>query len=92
METIMDELIGTINHFPWTRQVKGWHICDGTTMQINTNQALFSLLGNRFGGDGRSTFALPDLRKKDEHGAPTPYEDTDIVPYICIEGYYPSWD
>ena len=88
----MDELMGTINHFPWTRPVKGWHICDGAIMQINTNQALFSLIGNRFGGDGRSTFALPDLRKKDEHGAPIPFNEMDIVPYICIEGYYPSWD
>jgi len=41
---------------------KGWAQCDGVTMPINQNQALFSLLGTQFGGDGRTTFALPDLR------------------------------
>jgi microcystin-dependent protein len=41
---------------------KGWALCDGQLMPINQNQALFSLLGTTFGGDGRSNFALPDLR------------------------------
>jgi microcystin-dependent protein len=41
---------------------KGWHLCDGSLLPIAQNQALFSLLGNRFGGDGRVTFGLPDLR------------------------------
>jgi microcystin-dependent protein len=39
-----------------------WAQCDGQVIAINTNQALFSLLGSAYGGDGRSTFALPDLR------------------------------
>jgi microcystin-dependent protein len=41
---------------------KGWAFCSGTTMQIAQNQALFALLGTTFGGDGRTTFNLPDLR------------------------------
>jgi microcystin-dependent protein len=41
---------------------KGWAMCNGQLMQINQNQALFSLLGTTFGGDGRTTFALPNLR------------------------------
>lgn len=41
---------------------KGWAQCDGKLLQINTNQALFSLLGTMYGGDGRTTFGLPDLR------------------------------
>lgn len=41
---------------------KGWATCDGQLLPINQNQALFSLLGTTFGGDGRTTFALPDLR------------------------------
>lgn len=41
---------------------KGWALCDGQLMPINQNQALFSLLGTTFGGDGRVNFALPDLR------------------------------
>ena len=41
---------------------KGWATCDGQLLPINQNQALFSLLGTTFGGDGRQTFGLPDLR------------------------------
>jgi microcystin-dependent protein len=41
---------------------RGWAPCDGRLLAIQQNQALFSLLGTTYGGDGRSTFALPDLR------------------------------
>src|SRR3954462_10710630 len=41
---------------------KGWATCDGQLLPINQNQALFSLLGTTFGGDGRVNFALPDSR------------------------------
>jgi microcystin-dependent protein len=41
---------------------RGWAFCDGQLLPINQNQALFSLLGTIYGGDGRTTFALPDLR------------------------------
>jgi microcystin-dependent protein len=41
---------------------KGWALCNGQYMPINQNQALFSLLGTTFGGDGRVNFALPDFR------------------------------
>ena len=41
---------------------KGWATCDGQLLPINQNQALFSLLGTTYGGDGRVSFALPDLR------------------------------
>src|SRR5687768_15081096 len=41
---------------------KGWAQCNGQLMPINQNQALFSLLGTMYGGDGRVNFALPDLR------------------------------
>jgi len=41
---------------------KGWALCDGQLLPINQNQALFSLLGTTFGGDGRVNFALPDQR------------------------------
>lgn len=43
---------------------KGWALCDGQLMPINQNQALFSLLGTTFGGDGRVNFGLPDLRTR----------------------------
>src|SRR5258706_3041654 len=41
---------------------KGWALCDGQLMPISQNTALFSLLGTTYGGDGKSTFALPDLQ------------------------------
>lgn len=43
---------------------KGWATCDGQLLPINQNQALFSLLGTTFGGDGRVNFALPDCRTR----------------------------
>jgi microcystin-dependent protein len=43
---------------------KGWALCNGQLLPINQNQALFSLLGTTFGGDGRVNFGLPDLRSR----------------------------
>jgi microcystin-dependent protein len=43
---------------------KGWALCNGQLLPINQNQALFSLLGTTYGGDGRVNFALPDLRAR----------------------------
>lgn len=41
---------------------RGWALCDGQILPINQNQSLYSLLGTTYGGDGRASFALPDLR------------------------------
>jgi microcystin-dependent protein len=41
---------------------RGWAFCDGQILPINQNQSLYALLGTTYGGDGRTTFALPDLR------------------------------
>lgn len=46
----------------WGFANRGWAMCDGQLLPISSNSALFSLLGTTFGGDGRTTFALPDLR------------------------------
>jgi microcystin-dependent protein len=43
---------------------KGWALCNGQTLPINQNQALFSLLGTNYGGNGQTTFALPNLQGK----------------------------
>lgn len=42
----------------------GWHICDGSLLPISANQALFNLIKTTYGGDGQSTFAVPDLRSR----------------------------
>lgn len=58
-----DWFVGEIRDFSFNRVVpSGWLPCDGRTLPINQNAALFSLLGTTYGGDGRVTFALPDLR------------------------------
>ncbi|XID90252.1 phage tail protein [Paenibacillaceae bacterium WGS1546] len=57
-----EPFIGEIRLFSFGIIPKGWAPCNGQIMQVNTNQALFTVLGNRFGGDGKDTFALPDLR------------------------------
>ncbi len=58
----MDPFIGQIQPVGFNFAPRGWALCAGQLMSINANSALFSLLGTAFGGDGRSTFALPDLR------------------------------
>lgn len=57
----------------------GWHVCDGSLLQITEHSTLFSLLGNRYGGDGRTTFALPKLKSPDN-----------VSHYIiALKGVYP---
>jgi microcystin-dependent protein len=57
-----DQFLGEIRIFPFNFAPKGWAFCDGQLMPISQMTALFSLLGTQFGGDGKSTFALPDLQ------------------------------
>jgi microcystin-dependent protein len=54
--------LGEIRAFPFNFPPKGWAFCDGQLMPISQYTALFSLLGTQFGGDGKSTFALPNLQ------------------------------
>ena len=56
-----DPFVAEIRIFPFTFAPKGWAWCDGQLMPLSQNTALFSLLGTTYGGDGKSTFALPDL-------------------------------
>lgn len=54
--------LGEIRLLPYEWPPKGWALCQGQTLAISTNQALFSLLGTTYGGNGTTTFQLPDLR------------------------------
>ncbi len=54
--------IGEIRMFGGNFAPQGWAFCDGATMAISENDALFALIGTTYGGDGQSTFNLPDLR------------------------------
>ncbi len=57
-----DPFIGEITMFAGNFAPRGWAFCDGQILPISQNTALFSLLGTTYGGDGRTTFNLPDLR------------------------------
>ena len=57
-----DPFVAEIRIFPFTFPPKGWAFCNGQLMPISQNTALFALLGTFYGGDGKSTFALPGLQ------------------------------
>ena len=79
----MDALLCSIMLFGGNFAPSGWLFCDGSLLQINTHTAVFSLLGTTYGGDGKTTFALPNLTQKTVTGQ--------VVRYIiCVEGIYPS--
>lgn len=61
--TVSDEgMIGEVRLFAGNFAPRGWAFCEGQLLPIASNQALFSILGTTYGGDGRTTFSLPDLR------------------------------
>lgn len=57
-----DQFVAEIRIFPFNFPPTGWAFCDGQLMPISQNTALFALLGTTYGGDGKSTFALPNLQ------------------------------
>lgn len=59
-----EPFIGEIKLFAGTFAPRNWAFCDGQILPISQNQSLFSILGTIYGGDGRSTFGLPDLRSR----------------------------
>jgi microcystin-dependent protein len=76
----MEPFLGQIQLFPYTFAPQGWAPCDGQLFSIAQYTALFSLLGTNFGGDGRTTFALPKLAGP----AKT------VGYYIALQGIFPS--
>jgi len=64
----VDPLLGEIMPISFNFAPRGWALCDGALLAIASNTALFSLLGTSFGGDGRTSFALPDLRGRSMRG------------------------
>ena len=62
VQNIDDPFIGEVRMFAGNFAPRGWQFCDGQLLSIASNTALFSLLGTNYGGDGRTTFGLPDLQ------------------------------
>ena len=67
----MDEYIGIVKLFAGNFAPRGWMFCDGSLLSISRNSALFSILGTTYGGDGITTFALPNLKGRMALGAGT---------------------
>lgn len=65
----LDPFLGEIKAVPFNFAPQGWALCEGQLLSINQNQALFALLGTTYGGNGTTTFALPDLRGRTPIGA-----------------------
>ena len=67
--------IGEIRMFPYTFAPRDWAFCEGQLLPISQNTALFSIIGTIYGGDGRTTMGLPDLRGRAPLGySPTPHQ------------------
>ncbi|MFI1234456.1 phage tail protein [Nocardia salmonicida] len=80
----MGPFIGLIAIFPYGWAPQGWALCEGQILRIEHHQALFTLLGTKFGGDGQSTFALPNMKKQaDELGDNLTYA-------IALQGLFPQ--
>jgi microcystin-dependent protein len=78
----LQAFLGQIALLPYEFAPQDWMLCEGQILRISQYTALFSLLGTRFGGDGRDTFALPDLKGK---------EPLSGLRYsIAIQGIYPT--
>lgn len=80
----MDVYIGQIQLFAFNFAPRGWMLCNGATLQIVQNQALYALIGTRFGGDGRTNFQIPNLL------AASP--ESGINYYIATQGLFPVRD
>lgn len=80
----MDYLLGGIILLPYNFSPMDWLACEGQILQVAQNQALFSLIGYTYGGNGTTTFALPDLR----NAVPLP----GMRYCIATAGYYPPRD
>lgn len=79
----MDPLLGNIECFSFNFNPMYWMSCEGQTLNISTNQSLFTLIGTTFGGNGVTTFCLPNLNGSSRTNGYMKY-------YIAIEGIYPS--
>lgn len=81
-----DVLMGEIKLFAGGFAPVNWELCQGQVLQIQANTALFSIIGTQFGGDGVTTFNLPNLAPLAPAG-----EGTAPINYIiCVNGIYPQ--
>jgi len=81
----MEPFLGDIMTSPYNFAPRGWAFCEGQLLPVAQNHALYALLGTQFGGDGRSTFALPDLRDQEVEAG-----GSKVRYIIALQGIFPS--
>ncbi|HEX2934477.1 MAG TPA: phage tail protein [Bacteroidales bacterium] len=81
----METYVGQIVQFAFNYAPESWLPCEGQTLNISSNQALYALIGTKFGGNGSTTFCLPDMRKASLFSTGMKY-------YIAISGTFPQQD
>ncbi|WP_076792225.1 phage tail protein [Chlorobium sp. KB01] len=86
----MDEMLAIVKLFAGNFAPVGFLDCSGQSLPIQQYQAVYSLLGNNFGGDGVHTFNLPDLRPTDGNGNKRPWNPGELRSIICMNGIYPA--
>lgn len=86
-------VIGSIELWGGMRVPQCFARCEGQRMSIKGNEALYSIIGNTYGGDVQTYFNLPDYRPRNNKGEPQPWDASKApVVLICIQGLYPQWD
>jgi microcystin-dependent protein len=86
-----EPLIGEIRMFAGAFAPRGWAPCDGRLLSISQHSALFSVLGTAYGGDGMTTFALPDLRGRVPLSVlDDPRPNTQVNFIIALDGSFPT--
>jgi microcystin-dependent protein len=96
--SVDNEMLGSICTFAGTYAPTGYQDCDGRLMSIASNNALYAIIGTIYGGDGKTTFALPDLRPMGKDGQPDTGHNRRVdwatlgLPrqIICVAGIWPS--
>lgn len=77
-----DAYVGEVRAMPFGFAPQGWAQCQGQLLQLSSNPALFSLLGNIYGGDGKANFALPNI-------PPLQGKEGSLQYFIAITGVFP---
>ena len=86
----MDPFLGEIKVVAFNFGPAGWAACTGASLPINQNQALFALLGTQYGGDGTTTFNLPNLPDSNAHAVAGKDTAAPVHNIIALTGIFPS--
>ena len=84
----MEGTVGEVRLFAGTFTPKNWERCSGQTVEVNEYKQLYSVIGNKYGGDSGLTFDIPKIDPAVGADTPTPYDDLHYI--ICYHGAMPE--